>query len=179
MFEMRLEGGKRFFFSAVSPSAFGRLVTLRVPGFCEADDFPGRCGDGTRGIWDVWPIDDQAREARFREHSLCRPVQLAERTAGAALISFLHRDERQEEALWVELYLSTTEIAKSGLSVLDDWVQILKSTKDDLNREAVLSLNLGDLAPAELDCFKSQKKLVVTDIALDVRPRAIQWRRDD
>jgi hypothetical protein len=35
-----------------------------------------------------------------------------------------------------------------------------------------LSLNLGDVTPGEIAAFRAQKKLVTSDLALEVRPRA-------
>jgi hypothetical protein len=45
--------------------------------------------------------------------------------------------------------------------------------------EAVLRLNLADVTPDKIACFKSQEKLVTTDLALELRPRAIQKPRGD
>ena len=91
MFELRLEGGKRYFWSPV-PTVFGHLRALRVPEFCTQADFPGRCGEGTRGIWDAWPIDEGTRFQHLGpDRGLCRPVEISARTPGVALISFAHK----------------------------------------------------------------------------------------
>jgi hypothetical protein len=179
MFELRLEGRKRYFFSPV-PTVFGHLRALRVPEFCTGADFPGRCGEGTHGIWDAWPIDDVTRFQHLGpERGLCRPVKISARTPGVALISFLRRNEREDEALWVELFLSTTEPGQNGRSVFEDWVQILRAAKEDLNSDTILRLDFPHLSAGEFEGFKSQQKLATTSLALEVRPRPVQWARDD
>jgi hypothetical protein len=60
-FELRPEGGKRFIWSTVLPALYGQLTALQVPDFCRSPDFPGRCDEGIRGVWDLWPIDETAR----------------------------------------------------------------------------------------------------------------------
>jgi hypothetical protein len=78
----------------------------------------------------------------------------------------------------VDICLSTAA-NESGVSVFDDWNRIAKETKDDVNREMLLRLNLENLRDFDLDAFKSGKRLGTTDIALEVRPGAIQFSRDD
>jgi hypothetical protein len=78
----------------------------------------------------------------------------------------------------VDVCLSTAANA-SGVSVFDDWNRIAKETKDDVNREMLLRLNLENMRDFDLDAFKSGKRLGTTDIALEVRPGAIQFSRDD
>ena len=175
MFEMRLEGGYRMFWSTITPSVCGRLQTLATTEFCRAADFPGHCGEGTRGIWDLWPIDNPARPHPLEEaDQICRPVQIAARTPRVALISFQHAYGNSPEHLWLELFLSASELGQNGRSALEDWVEVLRTTKDDPNKEAVLRLNLGVVTADEIAWFKSQKKLVTTDLTLEIRPRAGQ-----
>jgi hypothetical protein len=171
MFAMRLEGGYRMFWSAITPMECGRLQTLSAPEFCSAADFPGPCGEGTRGIWDLWPIKNPARPHPLQDADrLCRPVRITKQTQRVALISFLHKDDRGPEAVWLELFLAN-EIGPDGRSPLGDWAQMLRTAKDDASKEAVLRLNLGNVTPDDLACFKSQKKLFTTDVTLEVRPR--------
>jgi hypothetical protein len=178
MFEMRLEGGFRMFWSTITPTVCGNLLTMAAPEFCRAADFPGHCGDGTRGIWDLWPIDNAGRPHPLEEADrFCRPLRITDRTRGIALISFLHKDDHGW--LWLELFLSRSELERNGRSAFEDWAQILRTTKDDLNKEAVLRLNLGIVTPDEIDGFRSKKKIVTTDLTLEVRPRAVQWRSPD
>jgi hypothetical protein len=179
MFELRLEGGKRYFWSPV-PTVFGHLRVLGVPEFCTQAGFQGRCGEGTCGIWDAWPIDDNARFQHLHpDRNLCRPVEISARTPGVALVSFAHKTEQADEALWVQLFLSTTEPAQNGQSVFEDWVKILRAATEDLNNDTVLRLDFPHLSPAEIDGFKSQRRLATTSLALEVRPRPVQWARDD
>ena len=174
MFEMRLEGGYRMFWSTITPTVCGRLHTLLAPAFCQADDFPKHCGAGTRGVWDLWPIDNPARPHPLKEvDRLCRPLQITDRTSRVAVISLQHEDAGRAQWLWIELFLSATEPGFHGHSVLDDWVDILRSAKDDLSKEAIVRLSLGIVTPDEIAGFKLGKKLVTTDFSLKVRPRSM------
>jgi hypothetical protein len=71
------------------------------------------------------------------------------------------------------------EFSRTGLSIYEDWIGILKANKDDLNKEVVLRMEFGVVTPAEIDGFREQKSLVTKDIELQVRPRSIQWAHDD
>ena len=171
MFEMRLQGGYRMFWSTITPAVSGRLRTLSAPAFCRTSGFFGHCGDGTPGIWDLWPIDNPARPHPFDEQDrLCRPVRLTSRTPGVALISLL-QDDQGPGSLWLELFLSTTEPGQSGCSVFEDWAEILRTAKDDISKAAIVHLNTGIITPGEIAGFKSQKKLVTADLTLEVRRR--------
>jgi len=44
LFEMRLEGGYRMFWSTITPTVCGRLQTMATPEFCRAADFPDIAG---------------------------------------------------------------------------------------------------------------------------------------
>ena len=57
---------------------------------------------------------------------------------------------------------------------MEDWAEDLRTAKDDPNKEVVLRLNLGIVTADEIAGFKSQKKLVATDLTLEIRPRAGQ-----
>jgi hypothetical protein len=90
---------------------------------------------------------------------------------GAALISLHIEDDRKTRWLLLELFLSDTEPAQDGRSLCQDWAHILRASKDDVRQEAVLSLKFADLLPEEIADFKGGKKLVTSDLALEVRPR--------
>ena len=72
--------------------------------------------------------------------------------------------------------ISARELAQNGRSALEDWAEVLRTTKDDPNKEAALRLNLGIITADEIVGFKLQKKLVATDLKLEIRPRAGQAR---
>ena len=170
MFEMRLQGGFRMFWSTITPTVCGHLHTIAAPGFCRDVGLLRHCGDRMPGIWDLWPIDNPSRPHPFDESDrLCRPVNLTGRTPGIALISF--QQEHGPGSLWVELFLSATEPGHNGRSVFEDWAEILSTAKDDIYKDAVLRLNAGIVTPDEIAGFKSQKKLVTADLTLEVRPR--------
>ena len=170
-FEVRLLGGFRLFWSTITPAVSGHLRSITVPEFCHSAGLFGRCGEGTPGTWDIWPINNLARPNPLEEADrLCRPVKIAHRTSGVALISF-QQDDHEPGALWLELFLSTTEPGPSGCSVFEEWVGILRNAKDDIEKEVVLRLTLGNITPEEIAGFKSQKKLVTTNLTLEIRPR--------
>ena len=98
------------------------------------------------------------------------PTSSGAKSQRVALVSFLHKDGRSPEALWLELFL-TSALGHDGRSPLDDWAEMLLTARDDSSKEAVLRLSLGNITPEKIACFKSQKKLVTTDITLEVRPR--------
>jgi hypothetical protein len=67
-FEMRLEAGYRFF-ARPPPVLYGHVRMAQSPEFYRDADFPGRCGEGTRGVWDLWPIDEECGMRRIaRDH---------------------------------------------------------------------------------------------------------------
>ena len=103
---------------------------------------------------------------------LTREIQITARTLGVALISLQLDEDKRTGWLWVELFLSEIEPAKNGRSVCQDWAHILRNSKDDAGQEVLLRLKFGDLAPEEIAGFRGQKKLVASDLTLDVRPRA-------
>jgi hypothetical protein len=172
MFEMRLDGGYRMFWSTITPTVCGRLQTMVAPTFGGAADFPGHCGEGTRGLWDLWPIDNPARPHPLEEADrLCRPVHVTAQTPRVALISFQHAAGNKPAWLWLEMFLSTAARGRDGRSELDDWADILRTTKDDPDKEAILRLDLGVVAADEIAGFKAEKKLVASELTLEVRPR--------
>ena len=171
MFEMRLQGGHRMFWSTITPTVCGRLNIIAAPEYCRDIGFLRHCGDGTPGIWDLWPIDDMLRPHPFAESDrLCRPINFTGRTPGIALISF-QQDDHGPGWLWLELFLSTTEPGHNGRSVFQDWAELLRTAKDDIYKEAILRLNAGIVTPNEIAGFKAQKKLFTADLTLEIRSR--------
>ena len=169
-FEVRLLGGFRLFWSTITPAVSGHLRSITVPEFCHSAGLFGRCGEGTPGTWDIWPINNLARPNPLEEADrLCRPVKIAHRTSGVALIS-LRQEVGEPGAFWLELFLSTTEPGQGGGSVFEDWVRILSKAKDDIFQEVVLRLNVGNITQEEIAGFKSQKKLVTANLALEILP---------
>ena len=170
MFEMRLEGGYRMFWSTITPTVCGRLQTMATPDFCRAADFPKYCGQGTRGLWDLWPIDNPARPHPLDEvDRLCRRVKITAQVSRVALISLQHEDDHSPQWLWIELFLSRTDLGQNGQSTFEEWAEILRTAKDDMNKKATLRMDLGIVTAEEIAGFKSQKKLATTNITLEVR----------
>ncbi len=175
-FELRLQGGKRFFMSSLRPSECGGLRAFQMPEFCQGGPEP--CGEGIRGTWEVWPLAQLPHSGLLTE-PMCRPVDIAENTPGIGFLGFFPDDKYPGHGLSLHIFLSTTLRSATGLSVLDDWVRILGETKDDLNRDTILRMNLGAVTEAEAQRFRSRKTFASTDLGLDVRPRPVQWAPDD
>ena len=173
MFEIRLGGGYRMFWSTITPSVSGCLDVLAAPDFCRSFVDAGFSRKAS-GHWDLWPFENPARPNPLElSEQLCRPVQITNRTLGVALISLQYDDDHNHPWFWVELFLSTLEPAHGGRSVFEDWVEITRSNKDDVNKDIVLRLSLGDIKPGDVTCFKSRKKLVTSDLFLEIRPRRV------
>jgi hypothetical protein len=177
IYEIRLGGGKVFHIGFL-PGILGRLTIMKAPDFAAAGDFPhyARAGWGERGAWNLRPIDDQARDVTFKTaRLLCRPVTVTERTPGIGFIGI----EDSDRSVHVDVYLSTREFSANGLSVYEDWTQIVSEAKDDPHRDVLLAMNFGAVTAEEIADFKSGKALTTTDIGLTVRPRASPFPRDD
>ncbi len=178
-FEIRLEGGNRFFMHLLTPPLRGQLTTLRVPDFFRAADFLRRCEPGVRGVWDLWPIDESASRNYLNDQRLyCRTILITRGTPGVAILSFAD-DDYAARSLWLQIFLSTAEIAESGLSIFEDWLKIIRPVKDDRHSEAVLRLGFADISAPEIERLKGGKSLITTDITLSVQPRAFPLRADD
>jgi hypothetical protein len=172
MLELRLRGGYRMWWSTITPIIAGHLSVFSVPEFFRVIDFPWHPAEAMGGHWDLWSIDNLARPHPLKEvDQLTREVHIAARTLGVALISLQLDDDKRTGWLCVELFLSDTEPAQNGRSVCQDWAHILRSSKDDERQEAVLRLKFGELTPEEIAGFRGQKKLVTSDLELEVRPR--------
>jgi hypothetical protein len=103
----------------------------------------------------------------------CRRVEITDRTPGVGLISLAG------DATHVDVYLSTTEFSGAGVSICEDWIDILTANKDDPAKEVLLRMEFGAVTPEEIEGFRQYKWLATKDIELQVRPRPIQWARDD
>ena len=176
-YEIRLGGGKVFHIGFLN-GILGRLTIMRAPDFARADDFPHYARErwGERGAWNLRPIDDYARDVTFKTaRLLCRPVTVTERTPGVGFISI----EESDRSVHVDVYLSTREFAANGLSIYEDWTQIVSRAKDDPHRDVLLAMNFGAVTAEEIAAFKAGKALTTTDIDLNVRPRAAPFARED
>ena len=174
---VRLQGGFRMWWTTITPTVAGHISVIDLPDVFSSINFHWRPVGGLGGHWDVWPINNPARPHPLQDVTqLSHPVQLTARTLGVALISL-----RLEEVvrtgpnigwLWIELFLSETEPAQDGRSVYEDWVYILKHTKDSESREALLTLNFSNVLPEALLNFENGRKLVTSNLELAVRPRS-------
>lgn len=177
-FELRLHGGPLFFMSTIRPRVSGGLRAVHTPEFCHGAEGSVPCRDGTRGAWEVWPMAQLPHSGLLTE-PMCRPVDIAENTPGIGFLGFFPDEKYPGQGLALQIFLSTTLHSAAGPSVLDDWVRILGETKDDLNRDTILRMNLGAVTEAEAQGFRSRKTFASTDLELDVRPRPVQWAPDD
>ena len=98
-----------------------------------------------------------------------------ERTPGIGFISI----DESDGSVHVDVYLSTREFSANGVSVYEDWTQIVSEAKDDPHRDVLLRMNVGALAVDEIEKFKSGLALTTTDVDLQVRPRAIPFAPGD
>jgi hypothetical protein len=177
VFELRLEGGVSFGFGPPRPGDAGMAQTLRAPDFCRDPELAHYFKEGAKAQWGLSPIDTTARKTFADEASLARPVDINTITNGIGFIEV----SGGYRCVFVELFLPTTDFRKTGMSTFEDWVRILRATKDDLNQEALLHLNFARDQVQKLDiaAFTAGKRLATTDVELQVRPRAVQCARDD
>lgn len=151
---------------------------LKAPDFCKVDPELARYfHDLAKGQWDLSPIDGNARRMFADERRLVRVIDVAAVTTG---VGFIEANATYGSA-FVELCLPSTDFGTTGISTFEDWVRILRATKDDLNQEAILRLHIPEdrLQDTDVAAFKFGRRLATTDVELEVRPRAIQWSRDD
>lgn len=177
-FRLRLQGGgKLVAFGLVWREVIGEGGITRIleaPAFCREPDCARYFTENAKAVWSFWRMGDEARRHLLDRKKLCAPVAWTDTTLGAGFVSILS-DINQVN---IEVCLSTTE-CEAGISVFDDWNRIAKDAKNDVNREMLLHLNLGDIRDIDLDAFKAGKSLGTTDIALEVRPSMIQFMPDD
>jgi hypothetical protein len=176
-FELRLEGGVSFGFGPPRPGDAGMARILRAPDFCSAPELAHYFNEGAKAQWGLSPLDGTARKAFADEGNLARSIDFSAITKG---IGFLEVSGGYRCA-FVELYLPATDFQNTGVSTFEDWLRLLRATKDDLNREALLHLNFAadQLEKSDIAAFKVGKRLATTDVQLQVRPRQVQWARDD
>lgn len=167
-----LHSGYRMWWSTITPTVAGHLKVLTPPDFFRDLDAPWQSGEPLGGHWDLWPIDNPARPHPLKEvNELTREVHITTRTLGVALASLQVDDDKRTGWLWVEVFLSETEPAQHGGTLCEDWASILTKAKNDASQEAVLRLNFSGSLPAEIAAFKCRKKLVTSDMLLEVRAR--------
>jgi hypothetical protein len=177
-FELRLEGGVSVGFGPPRPGVGGLARMLKVPDFCKVDPGLSRYFDDLAKVqWDLSPINGNANRMFADESRLVRAIDFAAVTIGVGFVE----TNATYGCAFVELCLPTTNFKSTGISTFEDWQRILRVTKDDLNQEAVLRLHFPEdrLQEADIAAFKRGRRLATTDVELQVRPRAIQWARDD
>jgi hypothetical protein len=150
---------------------------LRAPDFCRDPELVRYFKEGARAQWGLLPIDKTARLAFADTASLVRPVDTDAMLSGIGFIEV----SGGYGCVFVELCLPTTNIQNTGISTFEDWLRIVRATKNDLNQEAVLRLSFAadQLQQSDIASFKAGKRLATTDVELQVRPRMVQWARDD
>ena len=146
---------------------------LRAPEFCNDPELARYFGEQSKSQWELSPIDTAARRSFSDEARLCRIVEISAATNGVAFLEV----GGGHGHVHVEICLPTTNFGMTGISTFEDWLRIIRAAKDDLNQEALLRLNFAVelLQDVDIAAFKSGKRLATTDVALHVRPRAIQW----
>lgn len=176
-FLLRLQGGgKLVAYGALWHETIGEFGMARfrdVPDFCREPDCAKYFTEHAKASWLFWRAGEAARR-HVPAPGLCAPVAWTETTQG---VGFLSIDAPQ---VTIDVCLSTAP-NQNGVSVFDDWNSIVRDAKNDVNREILLRLNFGPttLRDLDTDAFKSGKRLGTTDLALEVRPSAIQFSRDD
>jgi hypothetical protein len=176
VFEFRLEGGKLFQFGPPRPGEGGRAYTLRTPPIFRHGELAPYFSETARVQWEVRPIDKQTRR-EFAEENRDHPlIDIGAISKGAAFLwlsgGYGH--------VFIDVWLPMTDVQKTGLSTYEDWLRILASAKDDLNREALLRLSFDprQLQPTDIEAFRRGARLATADVELPARPRAIQWAQD-
>ena len=178
VFELRLEGGVSFGFGPPRPGDRGLARMLKAPAFCKADPDLARYFDElAKAQWDLSPIDGDARRQFADESRLAQVIEVTAITKGVGFIEA----NAAYGCVFVEVCLPTTDFGTAGISTFEDWLRIMRVTKDDLNQEVMLRLSFAQdrLQSTDIAAFKFGKRLATTDVELEVRPRAVQWSRDD
>jgi hypothetical protein len=95
---------------------------------------------------------------------------------GVAFIYVLTSSIRDDTRFDVHLADDDGDATKP--STCADWLAIIGKVKDDLNREAILRVRLAGRLESYA-AFGANGMLATSDIELQVRPRAVQWRGED
>jgi hypothetical protein len=177
VFEFRLEGGVSFGFGPPRAGDGGMARILSAPDFCSDPKLARYFDQQVTAQWGLAPIDSTTRQEFADIASLVRPVDVDAVTKG---VGFIHLSGGHQ-CVFAELRLPVDKFAVTGLSTFEDWLRILRATKDDLNQEAVLRLTFAPdrLQDADIAAFKIGKRISTTDVELQVRPRLVQWRSAD
>ena len=167
VFELRLEGGTSFGFGPPRPGDCGGARILRAPDFCRDPELARYFDEPAKAQWELSPIDKNARRLFADETRLTRPIDISGLTKGVGTV--------EANEAYGRVFQST------GISTFEDWLRVLQATKDDLNQEALLRLNFAPdrIQESDIAAFKAGKRVATLDVELQVRPRAIQWTRDD
>ena len=177
VFEFRLEGGVSVGFGPPRPGDGGMARILGVCNFCRGPELARYFDDNAKAQWSLAPIDIAVRRAFADDARLAQVIDISGLSKG---VGFIEVNEGYG-CVFVELWLPMTNIRRTGMSTFEDWLRLIRATKDDLNREALLRLSFtpDQLRLSDIAAFKSGKRLATTDVELVVRPRVIQWTRDD
>jgi hypothetical protein len=177
VFEFRLEGGVSFGFGPPRPGDAGMARILSAPEFCRAPKLARYFDVQAKAQWGLAPIDSIALREFADAASLVRPVDADAVTKG---VGFVHISGGHQ-CVFAELNLPADNIGATGLSTFEDWLRILRATKDDLNQEAVLRLTFAPdrLQEADIAAFMLGRRLATTDVELQIRPRLVQWKGDE
>jgi hypothetical protein len=174
VFEFRLEGAKTLVFGPPPPGDGGIARILRAPDFCRDPALEHCLSSTTRVQWDLSPIDRDARR-RLANAALSSPIaDITGMSRGVALVQ-----NEPDKSLRIDVWLPMTDFGRTGLSTFEEWLGLIKDAKNDLNREAVLRLDFRQVRDVDVAAFQAGKRLATTGVELEVRPRAIQWSRDD
>ncbi len=173
--ELRMEGGVALVFGFRRPGDGGMARNLSVPGVIESSDIARYFDDSANPNWTIAPLDTEARGTLAREVPGLSGVAPTTHGVGTIWISGGH------QCAFVDVFLSVADILPSGLSTFEDWLRIVRAAKDDLNTEVLLRLNFAadPLQPSDIDALKNGKRLATIDVEMRVRPRLVQWARDD
>ena len=150
---------------------------LSSPEFCRDPKLARYFDEQAKAQWGLAPIDSTARREFADAASLVRLVDSDAVTSG---VGFIHISGGHQ-CVFADLCLPADNVGATGLSTFEDWLRILRATKDDLNQEALLRLDFAPdrLQESDIAAFRIGKRLATTDVELVVRPRVIQWTRND
>jgi hypothetical protein len=177
VFDFRLEGGFTICWGPPRRRDGGMARIMGAPAFCDAPELAPYFAEDAKAQWEIWPIEAAARRDFADESCFVRIVDVDIVVRGGAFVQ-LSRDDRR---VCVEVFLSDLYGPSGPPSAFEDWFRILRAVREDLNREARLLLKFPPdrLGPSDIAAFAAGQRLATVDVELSVRPRAIQWSRDD